>query len=524
MMNNINNINNMDNMNHEAIKQTMQFELLNKFKTNNPIYDMLISFIIFSSVAMIINKITEITNYFLDKISKLVNKIMTIISSIYQYLKYDLLKFEKYEYIDKEINIDYITDNRVINELYKAVYWYLNNTELIDYVRESPLKYYYDKRIDSFSSSNGNTGVNYKLNQTIVYNRTNNFKYKDHIIYYEYNKTIIDVYTDQAKKKENYTIKLWTKYSFKTTDDILNLFCQHCIREYANFLNSEKWRQRIFINESGKWSDQKSNNKRSIDTIILQDNLTEIIKNDVKSFIDSENWYLERDIPYTRGYLFYGSPGCGKTSMIKAISNYCERDIYYLMLNNISSDNELLCLLKEIQYNNSILVIEDIDCMTEIIKTRTNDDDKISNIEKELNELKKELNKNTEKRYDDNKHNALTLSGLLNALDGIFDNHGRILIMTSNRPEILDKALIRPGRIDRKINFRNCNRQQIIDIYKMFFNTEIDTSIVDKIQEYKYSPAYISKLFLYYKDTPLLSFDNIDNYNDDFEETIEISN
>ena len=47
------------------------------------------------------------------------------------------------------------------------------------------------------------------------------------------------------------------------------------------------------------------------------------------------------------------------------------------------------------------------------------------------------------------KSDRLDLAGLLNVLDGVVDCPNRILIMTTNHPEKLDAALIRPGRIDK---------------------------------------------------------------------------
>ena len=294
--------------------------------------------------------------------------------------------------------------------------------------------------------------------------------------------------------------------------------------EYANSLIKKKWQQCIYVNKNGKWESQISNNKRSIDTVVLRNNMKDIIKNDIKSFLDNENWYNDRDIPYTRGYLFYGLPGCGKTSMIKAISKYCERHIHYLMLNNISSDNELIELLKAIDYKSTILVIEDIDCMTNIIQKREDKKDNMTDIKKELDELKQMIDKKNDNkdgncdRYNTNKSNSgLTLSGLLNAIDGVFNNYGRILIMTTNHPEILDKALIRPGRIDKKIIFNNCDRKQIADIYQLFFGLPVDTRQLENIIENKYSPAYITKLFLHYRDNPQDALPNIDSFDEDVE-------
>lgn len=194
------------------------------------------------------------------------------------------------------------------------------------------------------------------------------------------------------------------------------------------------------------------------------------------------------------------------------------------MLNNINSDDELIELLKSIDYKSTILVIEDIDCMTNIIQSRQdkNKNEDLVGIKKELDELKNIINNNDKNlnNNDFNKNkftNNVTLSGLLNAIDGIFNNYGRILVMTTNHPEILDKALIRPGRIDKKIIFDNCDSGQISDMYNIFFNMKADPEQLKLIEEYKYSPAYITKLLLHYRDDPLNALLNIDKFNEDIE-------
>ena len=88
-------------------------------------------------------------------------------------------------------------------------------------------------------------------------------------------------------------------------------------------------------------------------------------------FLNSEEWYQHRDIPYTRGYLFYGHPGTGKTSMIKGLSLFSKRHIHYLMLNEVETDTQLVELIKSINYKETILVIEDIDAMLNVVKSRT---------------------------------------------------------------------------------------------------------------------------------------------------------
>ena len=88
----------------------------------------------------------------------------------------------------------------------------------------------------------------------------------------------------------------------------------------------------------------------------------------------------------------------------------------------------------------------------------------------------------------------LTLSYMLNILDGILETPGRILIMTSNYPEKLDKALIRPGRIDINLEIGFCDENMILEMFSFFFNKEI------KNKEFKINnnitPAQLNKILL----------------------------
>ncbi len=398
----------------------------------------------------------------------------------------------------RNVDINYITENKQINELYKAVYWYLTNNEKINYLNEPYLQFVFEKKITNENKHiiKNNLSI-HKIPKQQIYKNT---IFKNQDIFYSLSTELITVYSDKDRKRENYKINLYTYISEFETNDILDEFCQHCLLEYINNLSSNVWSQLIYTNNNKSWSSNPSNNNRKIDTIILKDGLKEEIKTDLQLFLDSEEWYKDRDIPYTRGYLFYGSPGTGKTSMIKGISLYCKRHIHYLMLNEIESDSELLELLKKINYKETVLVIEDIDAMCDIVKTREN-----KNVE-EYDECDSENSKDKEKK------SKLTLSGLLNAIDGVFTCHGRILIMTTNHPELLDPALIRPGRIDCKYLFNNCNKDQIKGLYEMFFNKPIDLTKLDKIKDIEYSPAHITSLFLRYRNNPEESLNNIDIY------------
>ena len=200
--------------------------------------------------------------------------------------------------------------------------------------------------------------------------------------------------------------------------------------------------------------------------------------------------------------------------MIKGLSLFSKRHIHYLMLNEIDTDTQLIELVKSINYKETILVIEDIDAMLNVVKSRAKEQKSYEEFINEKDMNKKMTREEWEKiEQEKNKRSTITLSGLLNVIDGLFSAHGRILIMTTNHPEILDAALIRPGRIDCKFLFDDCNIEQIGKLYEMFFNKELseyNNYQLNKIKN-KYSPAHITSIFLRYRNNPEIALDHLDN-------------
>jgi SpoVK/Ycf46/Vps4 family AAA+-type ATPase len=99
---------------------------------------------------------------------------------------------------------------------------------------------------------------------------------------------------------------------------------------------------------------------------------------------------------------------------------------------------------------------------------------------------------------EDQKKELISLAFLLNLLDGVLETPGRILIITSNYPDKLDKALVRPGRIDVRIKFDYATTTMIKDMLKHFY--ELSDKAADKIiipdeLNMKYSPARIIEAF-----------------------------
>lgn len=475
-----------------------------KFSSGNPFLDPFIYMAIGSIMTAFIEFFKEVVSY--SKIKYQIDRINRVIFNFLERFK------SKPDIFTKEIIVNYYDDNRNQNKLYSAMDWYLTDKYCDDLKNDTPLEYFYDDDIRDHKDETIDTKMR------VPQNKYKSIMFKEFEILYLLDKKIEDVYApDKKKQRENRRITLSCSMK-KDDEDILNEFSNHVLNEYRENMYGKEWKQQIFTNnKEGKWDSQNSNNRRKLETVVLQDNQLSKIRNDIQEFVDNKEWYYDRDIPYTRGYLFHGEPGTGKTSLIKGMSTHTQRHIHYLMLDNVKDDEQLLSLMKGIDYTKTILVIEDVDCISDIIKDRnSHKNEDLDEFKKEIKEMISDSSKKSNIEYKSN----LTLSGLLNSLDGVFNNDGRILIMTTNHPEVLDRALIRPGRIDMRIEFAYCSHSQIIEIFKIMFDEEIDISHLENIEEYKYSPAFITSLFMNYKNSPYESFDNIEEFystNGDFD-------
>ncbi|KAF2174646.1 P-loop containing nucleoside triphosphate hydrolase protein [Zopfia rhizophila CBS 207.26] len=150
----------------------------------------------------------------------------------------------------------------------------------------------------------------------------------------------------------------------------------------------------------------------------------------------SYRWYASRGVPYRRGYLFHGPPGTGKSSLSFAVAGFA-----------LFSSLPQRC----------IVLLEDIDS---------------AGLERDQGSSKN--------KKDGELTGGISLSGFLNAIDGVASQEGRILVMTTNFPEQLDPALIRPGRIDNQIAFTLAKKDQMRE---MPFSAETDKYLRPLLQQ-----------------------------------------
>jgi chaperone BCS1 len=227
----------------------------------------------------------------------------------------------------------------------------------------------------------------------------------------------------------------------------------------------------------GGWRWTDSRHKRPMSSIVLNPGVKEMLLEDTRDFLRSEQWYADRGIPFRRGYLLHGVPGSGKSSLIHALAGELMLDVYVVSLSaSWMSDSTLQSLMGRVPAR-CILLLEDLDAaFTRSVsrgKADTGTPSSGNNGEDSENKPVQGPPPAPGRRKRDKEGlsevNTLSLSGLLNALDGVAAAEGRLLFATTNHLERLDAALSRPGRMDVWVEFKNASKWQAEALFRNFF-------------------------------------------------------
>jgi chaperone BCS1 len=259
------------------------------------------------------------------------------------------------------------------------------------------------------------------------------------------------------------------------------------------YMHREEGKTIIYTAVNGNW--QRFGPPRPIrplTSVILSNGLSERLVDDAHEFLKSSSWYSDRGIPYRRGYLLYGPPGTGKSSFVTALAGHLGMSICVVNLNNPDlSDEDLVYLLNRTPGKKCLLLIEDIDAAPSSLSRDT---------------------LNTSSSNQPPSRSKISLSGLLNALDGVASQEGRLLFMTTNHFSLLDSALSRPGRIDMKVQLGYADKDQIARLFVNFYPNQylLASKFAEAIpNDLPVSSAHIQAHFMMFKHSPEGAFDHI---------------
>ncbi|PWA67981.1 AAA+ ATPase domain-containing protein [Artemisia annua] len=281
----------------------------------------------------------------------------------------------------------------------------------------------------------------------------------------------------------------------KHREFIIKYYISHVIEEGKAIAKNTR-RQKLYTNCGSEnyyeetrsmWCDILFEHPSTFDTLAMDPRKKNKILNDLMMFKGSKDYYKKAGKTWKRGYLLYGPPGTGKSSMIAAMANLLEYDIYDLELTSVKDNMELRRLLIDTT-SKSLIVIEDIDCSLDLTGTRKEEKEQKSDQEDE----------DIIEKKDKKKRSELTLSGLLNSVDGLWSACGseKIIVFTTNHVDKLDPALIRRGRMDMHIELSYCCFEAFKVLAKNYLNIEsheLFATIDQLLKETNMTPADVAE-------------------------------
>lgn len=246
------------------------------------------------------------------------------------------------------------------------------------------------------------------------------------------------------------------------------------VREaYRATVRPEERRVAIHVPNGEYWRCLERRKPRALESLVYAGGTLERLVEDARRFFADEEWYAGAGVPWRRGYLLHGPPGNGKSSLVAALAGELNLDVCVLNLSMDTLDDARVQDLLSRAPERSLVLLEDIDAVFQ------------------------------GRDKPKGQRSRLSFNGLLNALDGVGAQEGRLVFLTTNHREKLDPALIRPGRCDVHALIDNASREQISGMIRRFFpraDAGLARTLAERVPDLQISMARVQEFMVRHRD------------------------
>jgi len=232
--------------------------------------------------------------------------------------------------------------------------------------------------------------------------------------------------------------------------------------------------KKYIFDAEGYWEFMSTTELRPPESLFLREGQRDKLLEYVKNFLNPETKkeYMKFNVPYKCNILLHGSPGSGKTSTCLVVASYVNTNIGIIPVSRGLDDAKLIRAINNVTQNDcKIIIIEDVDCLFE------------------------------DRKALDTTRNSLTLSGILNCLDGLCRNDGIIVFLTTNNVNALDRAMVRSSRIDFRMEYSSADEHQTKECFRYFCPNHMHEfeSFWERVRHKKYTISNLQEFLWQYR-------------------------